>query len=68
MIIRLYCYGTAVKAMVTMVRASRNTIKKYLRIWNTLGMSYDEFCEKSDDELALLFSVNSLAAPPNPRM
>jgi hypothetical protein len=34
-----------------MVRTSRNTIKKYLRIWNTLGMSYEEFCEKSDEEL-----------------
>jgi hypothetical protein len=68
MIIRLDCYGTAVKAMASMVRTSRNTIKKYLRIWNTLGISYEEFCSKSNNELALLFSVNSLSAPLNPRL
>lgn len=67
-IIRLYCYGTAVKAMATMVRTSRNTIKKYIRIWNTLGLSYDEFCTKSDEELALLFSVKVSTAAPNPRL
>ena len=67
-IIRLYCYGTAIKSMETMVRASRNTIKKYIRIWNTLGISYEEFCEKSDEELARLFSVNTVSVPPNPRL
>jgi len=67
-IIRLYYYGTAVKAIANMVRASRNTIKKYVRIWNTLGLSYEEFCSKSDEELAHLFSVNSVTAPANPRM
>jgi transposase len=68
MIIRLYCYGTAVKAMASMVRTSRNTIKKYLRIWNTLGISYEEFCDKSDEELARLFSINLSPLRPNSRM
>lgn len=67
-IIRLYCYGTSVKAIATMVCASRNTIKKYIRIWNTLDISYEGFCSKSDQELALLFSVNSLTAPANSRL
>ncbi len=52
MIIRQYCSGTSVKAMGTIVRTSRNTIKKYIRTWSTLGMSYEEYCSKSDEELA----------------
>jgi len=68
MIIRLYYYGTAVKTIATMVRASRNTIKKYIRIWNTLGISYDDFCSKSDEELSELFSVSPVSAVPNFRL
>jgi transposase len=33
-----------------------------------LCLSYEEFCDKSDEELARLFSVNTVPVPPNPRL
>lgn len=56
-IIRLYCQGTGLKTIHSMVGTSRNTIKKYIRILNDLGLSYEEFSTKSDAELSSLFTA-----------
>lgn len=47
-IIRLHCQGTGIKTIYGMVGISRNRIKKYVRVWHTLGMTYEEFGARSD--------------------
>ena len=56
-IIRLYCQGTGTKRIHGMLAVSRNTIKKYIRVWHSLGISYEEFSAKSDGELSVLFAT-----------
>lgn len=66
-IIRLYCQGTGLKTIHSMVGTSRNTIKKYIRTLGTLGLSYDEFSSKSDSELSQLFSARPTSTKDNHR-
>jgi transposase len=42
-VIRLYGQGKGTKAINSMLGVSRNTIKKYLHIFHSSGMSYDSF-------------------------
>ena len=51
-----------------MSHISRNTVKKYIRIWNSLSMSYEEFQRKSDAELNRTFCVLERDLCSNPRM
>lgn len=67
-IIRLYEDRTGLKTIAEMSRTSRNTVKKYINRWNSLGMSYEEFQSRSDSELHELFCVNEEQSEPNPRM
>lgn len=60
-IIRLYCQGTGIKTIHSMIGTSRNTIKKYIHKMSNLGLTYEEFSAKSDAELSDLFT-----APPAP--
>ena len=46
-----------------MLGVSRNTVKKYLQIFHSSGLSYEEFYRMSDSELALLFSVQKSSVP-----
>lgn len=62
-IIRLYSQGTGTKRIHAMVSTSRNTIKKYIRIWQTLGISYEEFNAKSDSDLAIIFTTPYADSP-----
>lgn len=65
-IIRLYEDRIGLKTISTMARTSRNTVKKYISKWNTLGISYEEFQGKSDAELNMLFCIPDDDTPPNP--
>jgi len=67
-IIRLYEDRTGLKTIAEMARTSRNTVKKYIMRWNSLGMSFEEFQSRSDSELHELFCVGDEPSPPNPRM
>ena len=49
-----------------MARTSRNTVKKYIHIWSSLKMSYEEFHKKSDAELHELFCVPEDLSHSNP--
>lgn len=62
-IIRLYCQGTGIKTIHGMIGISRNTIKKYVRIWHESGLSYEVFSKKSDAELSALFSTTPSKQP-----
>jgi len=66
-IIRLYEDRTGLKSISSLLRTSRNTVKKYINKWNSLGMSYDEFQAKSDAELNELFCVAEETDVPHPR-
>lgn len=63
----MYCQGTGIKTIHGMLGTSRNTIKKYVRIWHALGMSYEKFCAHSDEELPVLFSAEPSAPTDNRR-
>lgn len=66
-IIRLYEEQTGLKTIAALSRTSRNTVKKYVRKWNSLGMSYEIFQQKSDSELYELFCVPEASKVSNPR-
>jgi transposase len=65
-VIRLYGQGKGTKSINSMLDISRNTIKKYLKIFHASGMSYEQFFSKSDHELSLLFEVKK-SPPPSSR-
>jgi len=67
-IIRLYEEQTGLKTIAVMARTSRNTVKKYIQKWNTLGLSYETFQQKSEAELHDLFCVRAESVSSNPRM
>ena len=67
-IIRLYSQGIGTKRIHAMVSTSRNTIKKYIRIWQTLGIGYEEFNTKSDSDLAIIFTTPVARISSAPRM
>jgi len=54
-IIRLYCQGEGIRTISNLTGASRNTIRKYIRIWDGLGMSLEEFRAAGDVELRRRF-------------
>ena len=66
-IIRLYTARVGLRPISEMARTSRNTVKKYVTIWNSLNMSYEEFLSKSDAELYALFRVVETPTVPNAR-
>lgn len=54
-IIRLHCQGDGIRTINGMIGTSRNTIKRYLRIWEALGITYDEFRDASDVQVGRWF-------------
>ena len=62
-IIRLYGQGKGSKSISSMPGISRTTIKKYLQIFHSSGMSYETFFSKSDQELSMLFEVHKSSLP-----
>ena len=61
-VIRLHCQGKGSKTINSMLGVSRNTIKKYLHIYHSSGISYDTFLSMSDSDLSLTFQVRQ--SPP----
>jgi transposase len=67
-IIRLYEEQTGLKTISVMARTSRNTVKKYIRKWNSLSISYEEFHGKSDSALHHLFCIPDQPLASSPRL
>lgn len=67
-IIRLYQDRHGLKAISRMAPASRTTVKKYIRKWNALDISYEDFLRKNDNELYELFCVSASSVRVEPRM
>lgn len=66
-IIRLYEDRIGLKTIATLARTSRNTVKKYILIYQSLGLTYQDFLSKSDSELNQLFCISGEPIT-NPRM
>ena len=67
-IIRLYTNGVGLRAIALMSNTSRNTVKKYLGVWNKLDMSYEELQKHSDSELQALFCISDKHPSTSARM
>lgn len=65
-VIRLYEDGVGLRSIAAMARTSRNTVKKYITLYQRLNLSYQDFLAKGDAELHSLFCVKEPARP-NPR-
>ena len=61
-IIRLYHSGVGLRFISLMSHTSRNTVKKYISIYNKLDIDYQTFDFKSDADLYPLFCVSEKAA------
>jgi len=62
-VIRLHGQGKGIKSISSILGISRNTIKKYLFIFHTSGMSYEQFFSMSDSELFTMFQVKPSPQP-----
>ncbi len=54
--IKFYCNGKSKLFISKYLSLSRNTVKKYISLFETLGLSFEAINEKTDAELELLFS------------
>ncbi|GHU09057.1 hypothetical protein FACS189431_6440 [Alphaproteobacteria bacterium] len=57
LIIRLHGQGHSSRSISSKVYLARNTVKKYLDIFDSSGMDYDTFFKLSDSEVAKMFLV-----------
>lgn len=66
-VIRLYGQGKGTKSINSMLGISRNTIKKYLQVYHSSGISSEAFLAMSDEELSAVFLVSRPNAPKTER-
>lgn len=50
-VICFHCQGKGTKSICKLLEVSCNTTKRYLQIFYSLGISYEEFSKKSDSDL-----------------
>lgn len=65
--IKLYCDGKSKLFISNYLSLSRNTIKKYISLFELQGLSFEAIDSKSDTELEELFSLGK-TAPVNARL
>lgn len=59
-VIKLHCTGKSKLFISNYLSLSRNTVKKYISLFEVLGISFDDLNQKSDSELEEMFSQNTL--------
>ncbi len=57
--IKLYCKGESKMFISNQLELSRNTVKKYISLYQLYGLSFEDMRSKSDAELDVLFSGGS---------
>jgi len=62
-ILRLYCQGEKKLKISELTGISRNTLKKYLKIFQHLGLTINDIEARSDKELDQLFGDNLVQEP-----
>ena len=61
--LRLFAQGESKLKISTLTGVSRNTLKKYLKTYERLGLNITEINKKTDHELDVLFGENVLPEP-----
>ena len=61
--LRLYTQGESKLKISELTGVSRNTLKKYLKIYTRLGLKLDDIEGRSDQELDQLFGENLMPEP-----
>lgn len=56
-VLRFYSQGKGTKTISSIVGISRNTVKKYLQIFHTLHMDFEDVVCLEDSRLSELFSL-----------
>ncbi|OOG64713.1 hypothetical protein [Flavobacterium sp. A45] len=59
-VIKLYCDGKSKLFISSYLSLSRNKVKKYISLFEVLGLSFELIDEKTDPELELLFSQTNV--------
>lgn len=62
-IIRFYGQGTSIREITSLLGTSRNTIRRYIRTFQSLDISYEQFFSMSDRSLSQLFSPPNNSVP-----
>ena len=63
-VLRFYSQGKGTKTISSIVGISRNTVKKYLQIFHTLHMDFEDVVGLEDSRLGELFSLTPKPALP----
>ena len=58
-VLRCYSQGYGTKSISSMLTVSRNTVKKYLQVFQRSGLDYEGVLSLSDQELSELFHENT---------
>lgn len=56
-VIKFYSDGKSKLFISSYLSLSRNTVKKYISLFEVLGLSFEIISEKTDAELELLFKI-----------
>ena len=59
-VIKFYCDGKSKLFISSYLSLSRNTVKKYISLFDVLGLSFELIDKKTDAELELLFSQTTV--------
>ena len=60
-VIKFHCSGKSKLFISNYLSLSRNTVKKYISLFELLGLSFEAIDAKTDAELEVLFSQNKNA-------
>jgi hypothetical protein len=66
-VIKFHCSGKSKLFISNYLSLSRNTVKKYISLFEVLGLSLEVINQKTDAELEMLFSHNVVEAI-NPKL
>jgi len=61
-VIKFYCNGKSKLFISTYLSLSRNTVKKYISLFEVLRLNFELIDQKTDAEQQLLFSQTSVEA------
>lgn len=61
-VIKFHCSGKSKLFISKYLSLSRNTVKKYISLFEVLGLSFEAINNKTDAELELLFSHNTVSS------
>ena len=66
-VIKFHCSGKSKLFISSYLSLSRNTVKKYISLFEVLGLDFETINQKTDAELETLFSQNTVE-PISPKL